>query len=99
MAFIRNEILLNAVDRNLSSSFASASKETIQKLGNLVAALMGPAILSVYAFAVWALTAEMGWTNSFPFAAGALSNWIIWTLMAVLSHFAFITLQRQLKLV
>jgi hypothetical protein len=99
MALIRNEILSNAVDRNLSSSIASASTETIQKLANLVVALMGPAVLSVYAFSVWALTAEMGWTNSFPFAAGPLSNWIIWTLMAVLSHFTFITLQRQLKLV
>jgi hypothetical protein len=66
-------------------------------LGDVAAVLMGPAMLSVYAFAVWALTAEMGWTNSFPFAAGPLSNWIIWALMAVLLHFASITLRRQLK--
>jgi hypothetical protein len=84
-AVVWNEVLLNTANRRLLP------------LRDVAAVLMGPAMLSVYAFAVWALTAEMGWTNSFPFAAGPLSNWIIWALMAVLLHFAFVTLRRQLK--
>jgi hypothetical protein len=77
--------------------YLNTANRRLLPLRDVAAVLMGPAMLSVYAFAVWALTAEMGWTNSFPFAAGPLSNWIIWVLMAVLLHFAFITLRRQLK--
>lgn len=44
----------------------------------------GPAVLSAYVFAVWDLTANMGLTNSFPWSAGPLSNWMIWLALALL---------------
>lgn len=68
---------------------------TAQQCGAVVAVLMGPAVLSVYAFALWSLTSEMGWTDSFPFTSGPLSNWLIWTGLAVAIHAASIILQRQ----
>jgi hypothetical protein len=66
-----------------------------QHCASVVAILMGPAVLSVYAFAVWSLTADMGWTDSFPFSGGPLSNWIIWTGMAISIHIASIILRKQ----
>jgi len=57
--------------------------------------LMGPAVLSVYAFAVWSLTSEMGWTDSFPFTSGPLSSWIIWAGLAAAIHSAATILRRQ----
>lgn len=68
---------------------------TAQQCGTVVAVLMGPAILSVYAFAVWSLTSEMGWTDSFPFTSGPLSNWIIWAGLAAVIHSAATILRRQ----
>jgi hypothetical protein len=65
-----------------------------QKGGSLVAALMGPAVLSVYVFAMWSLTASMGWTDSFPFESGPLSSWLIWLALAACLHFASTLLQK-----
>ncbi len=68
---------------------------TAQQCGTVVAVLMGPAVLSVYAFAVWSLTSEMGWTDPFPFTPGPLSNWIIWAALAAAIHSAATILRRQ----
>ena len=37
--------------------------ETAQQFGALVSALMGPAVVSVYAIALWSLSASFGWTE------------------------------------
>jgi hypothetical protein len=68
---------------------------TAQQCGAVVAVLMGPAVLSVYAFAMWSLTSEMGWTDSFPFTSGPLSSWIIWAGLAAAIHSAAVILRRQ----
>lgn len=68
---------------------------TAQHCANVVSVLMGPAILSVYVVAVWSLTSELGWTDSFPFASGPLSSWIIWTALAVAIHSASAILRKQ----
>jgi propanediol dehydratase large subunit len=68
---------------------------TAQKSAGVVAILMGPAVLSVYAFAVWSLTSEMGWTDSFPFTSGPLSNWMIWAALAAAIHCAAVILRKQ----
>ncbi len=58
--------------------------DTAQQFGALVAALMGPAVLSVYAFVAWSLAANLGWTDTFVFKTGPLSNWMIWMGAAAL---------------
>lgn len=68
---------------------------TAQQCGTVVSVLMGPAVLSVYAFAAWSLTSEMGLTDSFPFTSGPLSNWIIWAGLAAAIHSAATILRRQ----
>jgi hypothetical protein len=68
---------------------------TAQRSAAVLAVLMGPAILSVYAFAFWSLTSEMGWTDSFPFSSGPLSNWIIWAGLAAAVHSASAILRKQ----
>jgi hypothetical protein len=68
---------------------------TAQKSATVLAVLMGPAVLSVYVFAFWSLTSEMGWTDSFPFSSGPLSSWIIWTALAATIHSAAVILRKQ----
>jgi hypothetical protein len=69
--------------------------DTAQQFAMLVAVLMGPAVFSAYAFAVWALAGDLGWTDSFVFPAGALSNWIIWLGVAVLVNTAAAILKKR----
>ncbi|MBV9443563.1 MAG: hypothetical protein JO217_12840 [Acidobacteriaceae bacterium] len=47
----------------------------------LVAA--GPTALCIYALAAWGLTAHLGFSKSFPWSAGPLSNWIVWFVSAL----------------
>jgi hypothetical protein len=71
--------------------------ETAQNFGALVSALMGPAILCAYAFAVWSLSANLGWTDTFLFTSGPLSNWLIWLGLAILVHAAASILRRRIE--
>jgi hypothetical protein len=56
---------------------------------------MGPAVFSAYAFAFWSLAANLGWTNSFIFTAGPLSNWLVWVGIAILTNVAASVLLRH----
>lgn len=69
--------------------------DTAQHFGALLAALMGPAILSAYAFALWSLASNLGWTDTFLFPTGPLSNWLVWLAIAVLVHLAAGVLKRH----
>ncbi len=69
--------------------------DTAQQFAAMVAALMGPAVLSVYAFVAWSLAANLGWTDTFVFKTGPLSNWMIWLGMAVLVSSAASILRKR----
>jgi hypothetical protein len=56
---------------------------------------MGPAVFSAYAFAAWSLAANLGWTDTFIFATGALSNWLVWLSLAIAINVAASILQRH----
>ena len=85
-----------AVGQLLPQAGASAA-DTAQQFGSLVSALMGPAIVSAYAVAAWSLAANLGWTDSFLFTSGPLSNWFVWLGVAVLVHAASGILQRHTR--
>lgn len=71
------------------------AKDTAQEFGGLVAALMGPAVVSAYALAAWSLAANLGWTDTFMFDKGPLSNWLIWLGIAILVNLAASILRRR----
>ena len=71
---------------------------TAQDFGSLVSALMGPAVFSAYAFAFWSLAANLGWTDTFLYATGPLSNWLIWLGIAILLHVAADVLKRRTRI-
>lgn len=72
--------------------------DTAQQFGMLLAVLMGPAVFSAYAFAAWALAANLGFTDTFIFTKGALSNWIIWLGVAVLVNTAAAVLKKHTRI-
>ena len=69
--------------------------DTAQQFGAVVSALMAPAVLLVYSFAMWNLADNLGWTDSFIFKTGAFSNWLVWLALALLVNSASIILRRQ----
>ncbi len=69
--------------------------ETAQKFGALLSALMGPAVFSAYAFAFWSLASNLGWTDTFVFSNGPLSNWLVWLAIAILVNVASSILKRH----
>lgn len=68
-----------------------------QQFGALVSILMAPAVLSAYSFAAWSLAGNLGWTDSFVFQAGPLSNWLIWLGLAILVNMAASILRRHTR--
>ena len=76
-------------------SIGTWATDTAQQFGALLAALMGPAVFSAYAFAMWSLADNLGWTDSFVFHNGPLSNWLIWLGFAILLNLAATILRRH----
>jgi hypothetical protein len=83
---------------NVVSRAAAWARDTAQKFGALLAALMGPAVFSAYAFACWSLAADLGWTDTFLFTTGPLSNWLVWLGIAILVTLAASVLKRHTAL-
>ena len=69
--------------------------DTAQQFGALLSALMGPAVFSAFAFAFWSLAANLGWTDTFVFQTGPLSNWLVWFGIAILVSLAASILKRH----
>jgi hypothetical protein len=69
--------------------------QTAQTFGSLVSTLMGPAVLSGYVLAGWSLAQNLGWTNTFIFSTGPLSNWFVWLGLAFSIHAAAHILKRH----
>lgn len=82
---------------DLAAPVGEWAAETAQKFGALVSALMGPAVFSAYTVAVWSLANSLGWTDTFLFASGPLSNWFLWLGLAILLHLAANILQRHTR--
>jgi hypothetical protein len=66
-----------------------------QRFAALLSDLMGPAVFSAYALAAWSLSSSLGWTGSFLFTGGPLSNWLIWLGFAILLNCAASILKRH----
>lgn len=80
---------------DVTAPIGSWAAETAHKFGALLSALMGPAVFSAYAIAVWSLASDLGWTNTFLFLSGPLSNWFLWLGLAILLHLAASVLERH----
>jgi hypothetical protein len=73
------------MNRIPANSIFKSSNDGLRYYMALIALVVtGPTVLSAYVFAVWGLTANMGFTDFFPWSAGPLSNWMVWLALALL---------------
>jgi hypothetical protein len=71
----------------LFNNFAQTGNHQSGRYMEMIATLFtGPTVLCADVFAVWSLTANLDLTSSFPWRAGALSNWMVWLIIALLLH-------------
>lgn len=90
---------LNLVQASIHAGTRAATwaVDVAQQFGSVLSAIMGPAILAGYSFAVWSLAANLGFTDTFPYGSGPLSNWLIWAGIAIALHVAASVLQRRVR--
>ena len=71
--------------------------DVAQNFGAVLSDLMGPAVFCAYVIAFWSLANDLGWTNTFMFASGPLSNWLVWFGLAIVLSLAAGILRRHIQ--
>jgi hypothetical protein len=69
---------LNDRLQSLLKRIVTASAEA----ADLLVELVTPASLVVAAMGLWRLTADLGWTETFPISSGFFSHWQVWIALA-----------------
>src|SRR3954451_5303960 len=69
------------------SSGSQVAPRSFDRYMEIIATLVrGPTVLCAYVFVVWILAGSVDLTRSFPWRAGAFSNWMVWLIIPLLLH-------------
>jgi hypothetical protein len=66
--------LQSLVRRSVASSAQAA---------DVLVALVTPSAVIAFVMGLWRLTADLGWTETFPITAGFFSHWLVWVALAI----------------
>ncbi len=72
---------------------ATASAEA----ADVLVALVIPASLIAMVLGLWRLTADVGWTQTFPISTGLFSHWQVWIALAIALKFGASALLAKVK--
>ncbi len=64
-------------------SLARRTVETSAQAADVLVALVTPSAVIALVMGLWRLTADLGWTETFPISSGFFSHWIVWVAMAI----------------
>jgi hypothetical protein len=68
-----------------------------RRLALAAGALLTPATVMACILAIWRITADLNWTNTFAISSGLFSHWQVWVVAAALLHFCSRALNRYGK--
>lgn len=74
--------LLVALNREANKIPLAFRRRAILMFEMAMFVVTGPTLLCAYVLVVWALTANVNLTTTFPWSKGPLSNWMIWLVLA-----------------
>lgn len=74
---------LTATSNNFLQASANRALAASRGAAEFTSFLLTPAAVSALALGLWSLTAEMGWTSSFPVENGMFSHWLVWIALAI----------------
>jgi hypothetical protein len=56
---------------------------TSAEAADVMVALITPSALIALVMGLWRLTADLGWTETFPISSGFFSHWQVWIALAI----------------
>jgi len=85
-AGVRTATTLPAASSTFGAKLEKAWKRTVatsSQAADVLVALVTPIAVVVLVFGLWRLSADMGWTETFPISAGFFSHWQVWIALAI----------------
>jgi hypothetical protein len=64
-------------------SLVNRTVRTSAQAADILVALVTPAAVTALVMGLWRLTADLGWTETFPISAGFFSHWMVWIALAM----------------
>jgi hypothetical protein len=64
-------------------SLARRTVEASAQAADVLVALVTPSAVIAFVMGLWRLTADLGWTETFPIVTGFFSHWIVWVALAI----------------
>jgi len=69
---------------------------TSAQAADVLVALVTPSALVALVMGLWRLTADLGWTETFPISNGFFSHWLVWVALAIALKFGASALAAKL---
>jgi|SRR5580698_7401545 hypothetical protein len=64
-------------------SLVRQTVDTSAQAADVLVALVTPSAVVASVMGLWRLTADLGWTESFPISTGFFSHWLVWIALAI----------------
>ncbi|HLK19188.1 MAG TPA: hypothetical protein VKT81_09535 [Bryobacteraceae bacterium] len=77
-------------------SLAKQIVDTSAQAADVLVALVTPSAVIAFVMGLWRLTADVGWTETFPITSGFFSHWIVWIALAIGLKFSATALAAKL---
>jgi|SRR5580658_5227877 hypothetical protein len=91
MSVTRVEEVLQPVSVRRVSAFSNPKLRSLlrrtvatsEQAADVLVALVTPSAVVASVMGLWRLTADLGWTESFPISTGFFSHWLVWIVLAI----------------
>jgi hypothetical protein len=74
---------VSALSNTRLQSLLKRTVETSAQAADVLVALVTPSAVIALVMGLWRLTADLGWTETFPISAGFFSHWHVWIALAI----------------
>jgi hypothetical protein len=88
--------LVSALSDTRLQSLVRRTVATSAQAADVLVALVTPSAVIALVMGLWRLTADLGWTETFPISAGFFSHWLVWVALALGLKFGATTLATKL---
>lgn len=74
---------VSALPNTRLQSLAKQIVDTSAQAADVLVALITPSAVIAFVMGLWRLTADLGWTETFPITSGFFSHWLVWIALAI----------------
>lgn len=87
---------VSAFPDNRLQALVRQTVATSAQAADVLVALVTPSAVVAFVMGLWRLTADLGWTETFPISTGFFSHWLVWVALAIGLKFGATTLAAKL---